>query len=80
MLKINGHLSKIEKDYNEFKLQYNKQSLEEILVQRAVKTMIQKLYDKGLFDTHANADNVLEKFLFTSRRRADLEEVNDDIQ
>ena len=23
LLKINGHLSKLEKDYNEFKLQYN---------------------------------------------------------
>ena len=49
-LKINGHLSKLEKDYNEFKLQYNKQNIEEILIQRAVKTTIQILYDKGLFD------------------------------
>ena len=24
LLKIDGHLSKLEKDYNEFKLQYNK--------------------------------------------------------
>ena len=24
LLKINGHLSKLEKDFNEFKLQYNK--------------------------------------------------------
>ena len=24
MLNINGHLSKLEKDYNEFKLKYNK--------------------------------------------------------
>ena len=46
VLKINGHLSLPENDYNDFKLQYNKQSMEEILV----KTMIQKLYDKGLFD------------------------------
>ena len=41
LLKINGYLSKLEKDYNEFKLHYNKQSVEEILVQRAVKTTIQ---------------------------------------
>ena len=27
-LKIDSHLSKLEKDYNEFKLQYNKQSAE----------------------------------------------------
>ena len=47
LIKINGHLSNLEKDYNEFKLQYNKQSVEEILIQRAVKTTIQILYDKG---------------------------------
>ena len=35
LFKIDGHLSKLEKDYNEFKQQYNKQSVEEILVQRA---------------------------------------------
>ena len=81
LLKINGHLSKLEKDYNEFKKQYNKQSVEENLVQRAVKTTIQILYDKGLFDNFANADNVLEDFLFTTRRREDLsEQVNDIIQ
>ena len=72
LLKINGHLSKLEKDYNEFKKQHNKQSVEEILVQRAVKTTIQILYDKGLFDNYANADKVLEDFLFTTRRRGDL--------
>ena len=81
MLKINGHLSKLEKDYNEFKKQYNKQSVEEILIQRAVKTTIQKLYDKGLFDNFQNADKVLEGFLFTTRRRGDLsEQVNDVVQ
>ena len=80
-LKIDGHLSKLERDYNEFKLQYNKQSVEEILIQRAVKTTIQILYDKGLFDNYANADKVLEVFLFTTRRRIDLsEQVNDDNQ
>ena len=56
LLKINGHLSKLEKYYYEFKLQYNKQNVEEILIQRAVKTTIQILYDKGLFDNYANAD------------------------
>ena len=79
-MKIDGHFSKLEKDYNEFKLQYNKQSAEEILVQRAVKTTIQILYDKGLFDNYANADKVLEYFLLTTRRRGDLDEVNDNIQ
>ena len=78
LLKINSHLSKLEKDYNEFKLEYNKQSLETILIQRAVKTTIQILYDKGLFDNYANADKVLEDFLFTTGRRGDLEKVNED--
>ena len=82
LLKINGHLSKLEKDFNEFKLQYNKQSVEEILIQRAVKTTIQILYDKGLFDNFQNADKVLEDFLFVTRRRGDLsDQINDtDIQ
>ena len=74
-------MSKLEKDFNEFKKQYNKQSVEKILIQRAVKTSIQKLYDKGLFDNYANADKILEDFLFVTRRRGDLDKVNDiDIQ
>ena len=76
LLKIDGHLSNLEKDYNEFKLQYNKQNVEDILIQRAVKTTIQILYDKDLFDNYANADKVLEYFLFTTRRRGDLSEDN----
>ena len=79
--KIDGHISYLEKDYNEFKKQYNKQSVKGILIQRAVKTTIQILYDKGLFDNYANADKVLEDFLFTTRRREDLsEQVNHGIQ
>ena len=46
--KIDGQISYIEKDYNEFKFQYNKQNVEDILIQRDVKTTIQRLYDKGL--------------------------------
>ena len=76
LLRINGHLSNIEKDYNEFKLQYDKQAVLDVLIQRAVKTTIQILYDKGLFDNYANADKVLEDFLFTTRRRGDLSEEN----
>ena len=37
LLKITGHISLLVKCYNEFKLQYNKYSVEEVLVQRAVK-------------------------------------------
>ena len=80
LVKIDGHLSKLEKDFNEFKLQYNKQSVEEILVQRAVKTTIQILYDRGLFDNFQNAEEVLKDFLFVTRRRGDLEKVNDVVQ
>ena len=82
LIKIDGHLSKLEKDYNELNLQYNKQNVEDILIQRAVKTTIQILYDKGLFDNYANADKVLEDFLFVRRRRGDLsDQLNDtDIQ
>ena len=76
LLKINGDLSKLEKDYNECKLQYNEQNVGDFLFQRAVKTTIQILYDRGLFDNYANADKVLEVFLFTTRRRGDLSEDN----
>ena len=76
LIKINGHLSKLEKHYNEFKLQHNKQNVEDILFQRAVKTTIQILYDKGLIDSYAIADKVLEDSLFTTRRRGALSEDN----
>ena len=76
LIKINGHLSNLEKDYNEFKLDYEKQAVLDVLIQRAVKTTIQILYDKGLFDNYANADKVLEDFLFVTRRRGDLSEEN----
>ena len=81
LIKLRGHLSKLEKDFNEFKLQYNKQNIEELLIPRAVKTTIQILYDKGLFDNFQNADKVLEDFLFTTRRKGGIsEQVKDDIQ
>ena len=73
-MQIDGHLSKLEKYCNEFKLQYNKQSVKDILIQRAVKTTIQILYDKGLFDNFQNAEEVFNDFLFVTRRRGDLED------
>ena len=78
--KVDGHISYIENDYNVFKLQYNKQSVEEVLVQRAVKTTLQVLYGKGLFDVFPNADKASKDFLFTTRRRPDSEKVNDVIE
>ena len=81
LLKINGHLSILENIYNEFLLNYSKQSVKENLIQRDVKTTIQKLYDEGLFHKFQNADKVLKDFLLTTRRRPDLsEQVKDDIQ
>ena len=64
-----------------FKLQYNKQSVGDILIQNAVKTTVRILYDKELFDNFQNADKVLEDFLLTTRRRDDLsEEVKGNVQ
>ena len=76
---IGGHVSYIEKDYKEFQLQYYEQCVEEILFQRAIKTTIQMLFHKGLFGIYANADKVLEDFFFATRRRSDLDELNDGI-
>ena len=39
------------------------ESVETVLIQRAVKTTIQTLYDKGLFVTYADDDKVLEDFI-----------------
>ena len=74
LIEIDGHISKLEKDFNQFQLEYNKQNVEDILIQRAVKTTIQILYDRGLFDNFQNAEEVLKDFLFTTRRRPDLED------
>ena len=56
--KIDGQLSLLGNDYNEFKLQNNKQSVEGILLRRAVKTTIRILCDEGMCDNYANADKV----------------------
>ena len=39
-LKIDGHFLFSVKDYNEFKTHYDKQSVEDTLIQKAVKTTI----------------------------------------
>ena len=54
--------------------------VEETLIQRAVQTTIQILYDKGLFDIFQNGNKVLKDLFFTTRQRPDLEEVNDVTQ
>ena len=47
--------------------------MEDVLVQRSVKTTIQKLYDKSLFNNFDTGDEILNNFLLTRRRPA-LEE------
>ena len=62
LFKINGHSSLSQKDYKELELKYNKQFVQEILIQRAVKTTIQILYHKGLLDAFPEADKVFKDF------------------
>ena len=50
--------------------------MEEVLIYRAVKTTIQILHDKGLFDNYNNAEEVLKDFLFVETRRPDLDKLN----
>ena len=71
LIKRNGHLSLLEKGSDEFKLQNNKQSVEENLFQRAVITTNQLLYDKLLFDNFSNAEEVSKYFLFVTRGKLD---------
>ena len=57
----------MEKDFNEYKKLSNKQSVEEVSVERAVKATIQTVFDKGFFDKYANAVEVPKHFLFVER-------------
>ena len=66
--KTDGQVSYVDKDYNECKLQYSKQSLEEVLIHRADKTTIQILYDKWLFANFQNPGEILEDFFIATRR------------
>ena len=62
LLKIDGYISILEKTYSEFKKPNDKHTIEEVSIQRAVKTTIQILFDNGLFDSFSNADDVSEGF------------------
>ena len=79
-LRTDSHMSLLEKDYNKVKLLSNKQSIEEVLFQGGVKTTIQILWGKKLFDIFSNAEKVSKYFLFVTRPRPDLEEVSDVFQ
>ena len=54
----------------------------EVLIQRAVKTTIQLLHGKKLFDIYDYADEVINNFLHfdevKERCRIDLDELNED--
>ena len=76
--KIKGQISLRDEDYKKFKLCDNKHS-EGVLIEKAVETTKQILYDKGLFDKYHNADEVLKDYSFVERRRPDLEELNVDV-
>ena len=83
-LKKEAQISYIEKNYNGLKFQNDKQSREENPIERAVKTTIQILYDKGLFDTynHSKAYEVLKHNLLmqdNNRRRLDSQKVINDV-
>ena len=54
--------------------------MEEVLNRRAVKTTIQILHDKGVFDSFPNADKDQKNVSRVDRRRLDLEQVNDVIK
>ena len=56
-----------------------KEQSEESLIGRAVKSSIQKLYDKGLFENYVNADKKLKDCLRIERSRPILEELNEDV-
>ena len=62
MFKAKGHISFIEKNYKEFILNRDKRKHfdNEFLIEETVKTTIQRLYDKELFDKYNNADAVLK--------------------
>ena len=77
-MKIDGHISYIERDYNEIALQQT--SVEKALNRKPMKTTIQLLYDEGFFDSFSNADDVSKDFLVVRRHRPNLGKVNDVIQ
>ena len=58
----------------------NKESVEKVLIQSAVKTTIQIRYDKRVFDSFLNEDKVLKTLLFVTRHGTDLNEENNVIQ
>ena len=71
LYRIEGHLSFIEKDYNEFKLPNDKKS-EEVFNERAVETTRQTLCGKGSIDNYDNADEVIKMINFLTKLTQDV--------
>ena len=74
---IEDHLSFLEKNYIEFKLKNDEQSVEEVPILRVLKTTMQMLHDNGLFGGFSNEKDVFVDFLFVEKRRPDLDILND---
>ena len=72
LCKIAGQISFIEKVYIEFNLLSHIQSVEEILIERTAKTIIEILFDTGLFDNYDTAVEVLKVYLFFIRRMSKI--------
>ena len=66
---IKGNLLFIEKVFKEIELYTNKQSVEEILIEGAVKTTIQIFYNGGLNNFSDNLDQVIKDYFSTEKRR-----------
>ena len=78
--KKESHSSFIDKEYNEYKLLGNKESVEEILIQKTKKTDVQKHLDTNFFDKYDKTDEVLKAFSFVERRGSNLLTIKDFIR
>ena len=72
------HISFIVKSYNDFERRSNNETKQsdEILIEEAVKAIIQNSYDKGLFHNYYIVDEVLRNYLvfeYKERRRPNLD-------
>ena len=59
---IESNFSYTEKHHNDFEILSNKQSVEEVLIQRVEKTTIRILYHMDLIDKYDSVDEVLKDF------------------
>ena len=74
--KKQGVIYKLRKK-NTMNFKCKKQSQEDVLIGRAVKTTMHLFFDKWLFDNYDDTGEVLESYLLFERHRLDLGELND---